>query len=146
MDCGQQGWRWNELSYVPVLNLPVASSVFQFYHLWKVRTKPTVLSLFWNLDALGIGKCTQASYSCPRMKPNFSLKTGFLYQEFLPLDLGQDLCLGGFFVEMLIPGRVSSLVSWNKVEMMVPVWEGQCSCVEVWCQEAEVLSQGWHRV
>lgn len=49
-------------------------------------------------------------------------------------------------MEMLISGSVNSLVSWNKVEMMVPVWEGQCSCVEVLCQEAEVLSQGWHRV
>lgn len=25
---------------------------------------------------------------CPRTKPNFSLKTDFLYQDFLPLDLG----------------------------------------------------------
>ena len=26
-------------------------------------------------------------------------------------------------MEMLISGRVSSLVSWNKVEVMVPMWE-----------------------
>ena len=45
-------------------------------------------------------------------------------------------------MEMLISGRVDSLVSWNEVEMMVPVWEGQGSCAEVWCQEAEVLPQG----
>lgn len=29
---------------------------------------------------------------------------------------------------MFTSGRVSSLVSLKKVEMMVPVWEGQCGC------------------
>lgn len=37
---------------------------------------------------LALVSAHRLAIGCPRTKPNFSLKTDFLYQEFLPLDLG----------------------------------------------------------
>ena len=37
---------------------------------------------------LALVSAHRLAMGCPRMKPNFYLKTDFLYQEFLPLDLG----------------------------------------------------------